>query len=1679
MAFNCSKVRRDRSGDGRGREEGDVEGMLRSVLLSRIDGTGPEMAANGRRSTHVSIETRFSSGRRRAGRRGGRGVEAGEDPSQVELNTLLRVKSRWRSTVQKYVETDHGTGPEMAANGRRSTHVSIETRFSSGRRRAGRRGGRGVEAGEDPSQVELNTLLRVKSRWRSTVQKYVETDHGTGPEMVRIRRPTAAVQHTSQSKRASRVGDGGRAKGGRGVEAGEDPSQVELNTLLRVKSRWRSTVQTFQDDEDDGSKSQQCSTSRQILRGDGRRREEGDVEGMLRSVLLSRIDGTGPEMVRIRRPTAAVQHTSQSKRASRVGDGGRAKGRRGVEAGEDPSQVELNTLLRGKSRWRSTVQKYVETDRDGRRREEGDVEGMLRSVLLSRIDGTGPEMVRIRRPTAAVQHTSQSKRASRVGDGGGAKGGRGVEAGEDPSQVELNTLLRVKSRWRSTVQKYVETDHGTGPEMVRIRRPTAAVQHTSQSKRASRVGDGGRAKGRRGVEAGEDPSQVELNTLLRGKSRWRSTVQKYVETDQATGEDGRRVTSRTVPAPRWLGLGGDGEGGQRPPFNTRLNRNALLEWATAGGAKGGRGVEADEDPSQVELNTLLRGKSRWRSTVQKYVETDQATGEDGRRVTSRTVPAPRWLGLGGDGEGGQRPPFNTRLNRNALLEWATAGGAKGRARRRSGEDPSQVELNTLLRASQDGVQLFKSTSRQITVPAPRWLGLGGDGEGGQRPPFNTRLNRNALLEWATAGGAKGRARRRSGRRSESSRTEHAVERQVKMAFNCSKCFRKRFKMDEMMTGPSLKSTSRQITVPAPRWLGLGGDGEGGQRPPFNTRLNRNALLEWATAGGAKGRARRRSGRRCESSRTEHGVERQVKMAFNCSKVRRDRSRPTAAVQHTSQSKRASRVGDGGGRAGRRGGRGVEADEDASQVELNTVLRGKSTWRSTVQKYVETDHGTGPEMVRIRRPTAAVQHTSQSKRASRVGDGGGRAGRRGGRGVEADEDASQVELNTVLRGKSTWRSTVQKYVETDHGTGPEMVRIRRPTAAVQHTSQSKRASRVGDGGGRAGRRGGRGVEADEDASQVELNTVLRGKSTWRSTVQKYVETDHGTGPEMVRIRRPTAAVQHTSQSKRASRVGDGGGRAGRRGGRGVEADEDASQVELNTVLRGKSTWRSTVQKYVETDHGTGPEMVRIRRPTAAVQHTSQSKRASRVGDGGGRAGRRGGRGVEADEDASQVELNTVLRGKSTWRSTVQKYVETDHGTGPEMVRIRRPTAAVQHTSQSKRASRVGDGGGRAGRRGGRGVEADEDASQVELNTVLRGKSTWRSTVQKYVETDHGTGPEMVRIRRPTAAVQHTSQSKRASRVGDGGGRAGRRGGRGVEADEDASQVELNTVLRGKSTWRSTVQKYVETDHGTGPEMAANGRRSTHVSIETRFPSGRRRRAGGAKGGRGVEADEDASQVELNTVLRGKSTWRSTVQKYVETDHGTGPEMAANGRRSTHVSIETRFRVGDGGRRGRRGVEADEDAESSRTERGVERQVFPQAFQDDGSKSQSSTSRQITVPAPRWLGLGGDGEGGQRPPFNTRLNRNALLEWATAAGRGRGVLKRHEDPSQVELNAVLRRKSRWRSTVQSESDLNQRLHSEVKVFPQAFQDDGSKSQSSTSRQITVPAPRWLGLGGDGEG
>ncbi|KAF9020261.1 hypothetical protein BDZ89DRAFT_1043454 [Hymenopellis radicata] len=80
------------------------------------------------------------------------------------------------------------------------------------------------------------------------------------------------------------------------------------------------------------------------------------------------------------------------------------------------------------------------------------------------------------------------------------------------------------------------------------------------------------------------------------------------------------------------------------------------------------------------------------------------------------------------------------------------------------------------------------------------------------------------------------------------------------------------------------------------------------------------------------------------------------------------------------------------------------------------------------------------------------------------------------------------------------------------------------------------------------------------------------------------------------------------------------------------------------------------------------------------------------------------------------------------------------------------------------------------------------------------------------------------------------------------------------------------------------------------------------------------------------------------------------------------------------------------------------------------VFPQAFQDDASKSQSSTSRQITVPAPRWLGLGGDGEGGQRPPFNTRLNRKRASRVGDGGRGGRGV-EADEDPSQVELNTVL--------------------------------------------------------------
>ena len=62
------------------------------------------------------------------------------------------------------------------------------------------------------------------------------------------RRPTAAVQHTSQLKRASRVRDGGRGEGaGEVSRRGEDPSQVELNTVLRGKSRWRSTVQSESD----------------------------------------------------------------------------------------------------------------------------------------------------------------------------------------------------------------------------------------------------------------------------------------------------------------------------------------------------------------------------------------------------------------------------------------------------------------------------------------------------------------------------------------------------------------------------------------------------------------------------------------------------------------------------------------------------------------------------------------------------------------------------------------------------------------------------------------------------------------------------------------------------------------------------------------------------------------------------------------------------------------------------------------------------------------------------------------------------------------------------------------------------------------------------------------------------------------------------------------------------------------------------------------------------------------------------------------------------------------------------------------------------------------------------------------------------------------------------------------
>ncbi|KAF8994304.1 hypothetical protein BDZ89DRAFT_1053365, partial [Hymenopellis radicata] len=446
-----------------------------------------------------------------------------------------------------------------AANGRRSTHVSIETRFSSGRRRAGR----GVEADEDPSQVELNAVLRGKSRWRSTVQ-----------------------------------------------------SESDLNQRLRSEVK---------------------STSRQIVSRDeshvlSRERGEdggGDVEGMLRSVLLSRIDGTGPEMAANGRRST---HVSIETRFS----SGRRRAGRGVEADEDPSQVELNAVLRGKSRWRSTVQS--ESDLNQRLRSEvklcirmkcfrkrfkmdesmtgpsgqsvivrrdrsrrvktggGDVEGMLRSVLLSRIDGTGPEMAANGRRST---HVSIETRFS----SGRRRAGRGVEADEDPSQVELNAVLRGKSRWRSTVQ-----------------------------------------------------SESDLNQRLR--SEVKSTSRQIVSRDES------HVLSREREEGDVEGLGGDGEGGQRPPFNTRLNRNALLEWATAAG----RGVEADEDPSQVELNAVLRGKSRWRSTVQSesdlnqrlrsevkstsrqivsrdesHVLSREATGEDGRRVTSRTVPAPRMV----------------------------------------------------------------------------------------------------------------------------------------------------------------------------------------------------------------------------------------------------------------------------------------------------------------------------------------------------------------------------------------------------------------------------------------------------------------------------------------------------------------------------------------------------------------------------------------------------------------------------------------------------------------------------------------------------------------------------------------------------------------------------------------------------------------------------------------------------------------------------------------------------------------------------------------------------------------------------------------------------------------------------------------------------------------------------
>ncbi|KAF9021244.1 hypothetical protein BDZ89DRAFT_1042918 [Hymenopellis radicata] len=136
-----------------------------------------------------------------------------------------------------------------------------------------------------------------------------------------------------------------------------------------------------------------------------------------------------------------------------------------------------------------------------------------------------------------------------------------------------------------------------------------------------------------------------------------SRDESHVLSREATGEDGRRVTSRAA--------------------NGRRSTHVSIETRfSSGRRRAGRGVEADEDPSQVELNAVLRGKSRWRSTVQSesdlnqrlrsevkstsrqivsrdesHVLSREATGEDGRRVTSRTVPAPRWLGLGGDGEG--------------------------------------------------------------------------------------------------------------------------------------------------------------------------------------------------------------------------------------------------------------------------------------------------------------------------------------------------------------------------------------------------------------------------------------------------------------------------------------------------------------------------------------------------------------------------------------------------------------------------------------------------------------------------------------------------------------------------------------------------------------------------------------------------------------------------------------------------------------------------------------------------------------------------------------------------------------------------------------------------------------------------------------------------------------------